>query len=156
MGALGITFTNCVFEGELDNSGPFFYAHRSYDCSIISGWFEDDSLHGRGMAQDQWFVQLDQACHGFRLNGTFYRHTAGTNVPPKTLQVLGSGADACMGVVIDNPDIAVSINADTTNSNAIDVRSDDSQVYLIGGVLRDKVAYHRVMIGNRTRPNGLH
>ncbi len=148
-GTSGVTFTDCVFEGELDDSGPFLYARGSTDVSVQSGWFEDDALpDGRGGARSQWFVQLDGACHAWTFVGcSFMRDGAtGTNAP-RALQVLGTGAQACMGVMLVNPDIAVAGAADSTAAY-VEIGADDSQVYVLGGIVRDTYAYRRIVLSD--------
>lgn len=154
--AFGITFTDCVFEGELTNSGPFVYANKSVNCAITSGWFEDDpSAQGVGLAKDQWFVQLDKRCHGFLLsNSTFVRGGISGKNPrqPKVLQVLGTApGDESIGVVALNPDMSVPGVVDSTTFKYVDIASDLSEVYLLGGGLRDSLAYRRVMISDTDR-----
>ncbi len=144
----GITFTDCVFERELDNSGPFLYANRSTDGMVQSGWFEDDAMaDGTGGGRDQWFVQLDRACHAWTFTGCGFMRD-GTRGPsqPRALQVLGTAGDACMSIMLVNPDIAVAGTADSSGPSYIDISANDSQVYLIGGVVRDAFAYRRIVV----------
>ena len=147
---VGITFTDCVFEHALGNEGPFLYANRSSNAMVQSGWFEDDAMpDGTGGAKDQWFVQLDQACHSWTLAGCAFMRD-GTQGPsqPRVLQVLGTLGNACMSVMLLNPDIAVAGPANSVGANYVDISANDSQVYLVGGIVRDPFAYRRIVVSD--------
>jgi hypothetical protein len=143
-GADGIHFTNCVFEGERGDNGPFFYADEAVNCSIVGGWFEDDpGLAGKGRASSQWFVHLDRSCHSFTLDGCTFRR-AGIDVAsqnPKMLKVTGTTGGAhglreeSVGVLVQNPEILTAAPLSTT-ADYIQVSSDSTDVTLVGGFAR--------------------
>ena len=139
----GVTFSDCIFENELNDAAPFFYADRSVNASITSGWFEDDANNGVGGSSSQWFIQLDRACHGFQIGNCTFRR-GGLDAPsasPKAVLVSGTTSttpprhDESVGVVITNPEI-LSAAPRSTTTEPISVASDSSKVILVGGFTR--------------------